>query len=75
MNKVLIFIEGGIVQWTASIYPTEILIVDMDAIEEGESPVREPEKTDLYFKEGQAHTLFPDIAEREIMEDLRRIKF
>lgn len=65
MKKVLVFVKGGIVQWTASTDPEiEITVVDADGQDDPDNP--------YYVTKGQADVISDDLENcPEIDEEIR----
>lgn len=73
-TKVLIYVEGGIVQMIAASEPVDIILVDRDNQDVGDNPVVQYEP-DHIKEAGSFHELFsfndnPDI---EIRDELKRL--
>lgn len=76
-NKIIITIEGGLVQAICATDPKiEIFVVDYDNIDQGDDPVYEY-SPDYVFKDGHAHEIFMgslNPAETEVRDELKRLK-
>jgi hypothetical protein len=79
MSKVRVFVEtrGGVIQTVCASKNIKIVIIDYDNIDNGASPVSEVLAPDAIFLPGEAHELFtePGLAESEVKEAMKRLKF
>lgn len=76
-TKIIIEVRGGTVQCISANRNCDIIIVDYDNIDNGESPVSGVLAQDATFQDGEAYQLFtePGKQEEEVRDELKRIHF
>lgn len=78
MNKIIIEVNGGLVQAIHSTDPEiQILLIDYDNLTDGDQAAPEVVGPDTVFAGGTAHLLYldDDPVSVEIRDELKRIKF
>lgn len=80
MTKILIEVRGGNVIAVSASNDIKLVIIDYDNINYGNNPVviSEQLEADAIFEDGKAHELFADsndTVDREVRDELKRIKF